>query len=87
MELSKSERADADTAPPGAIVGIAAQSVRSVNVVCGRIPEYGRSLARRQAYHGLQRHYGNVLTLGLTARYETHQRGRTRKPEKNRWFH
>src|SRR5208282_4097606 len=78
--------ADVDAAPPGAIVGIAAQAIGLVNVVrvaigIGRVSEYPRQLARGELACGLRRQRGNAsATLSLTSRNATRQRDCEREP-------
>jgi hypothetical protein len=64
--------AGVDAAPPAAIVRIAAQPIRLVNVIgvavrIAWVPEYSRHLACRELVRLLHRHDGNVLALGLAS--------------------
>jgi hypothetical protein len=64
--------AGVDAAPPAAIVRIAAQPIRLVNVIgvtvrIAWVPEYSRHLACGELVRLLHRHDGNVLALGLAS--------------------
>jgi len=84
--------ADVDAAPPGAIIGIAAQSVRLVNVVgvavrIARVFEDPRQLTCRKLARGLRRYQGKASTLSLTSGNGASQRGAKRNPQKDRSSH
>ena len=84
--------ANVDAAPPGAIIGIAAQSVRLVNVVgvavrVARVFEDPRQLTCRELARGLRRYQGKASTLSLTSGNGATQRGAKRNPQKDRSSH
>jgi hypothetical protein len=77
--------AGVDAAPPAAIVRIAAQSIRLVNVIgvavrIAWVPEYSRHLACGELVRLLHRHDGNVLALGLASGDGASQRRAKRNP-------
>src|SRR4029077_14073389 len=78
--------AGVDAAPPDAIVRIAAQSVRLVNVVgvavwIARISKYPRHLACGELICLLDRHEGNVSALSLASGDAAGQRDANRNPQ------
>src|SRR6202041_4207518 len=78
--------AGVDAAPTVAIVRIAAQSVRLVNVVrvavrIARVSEYPRHLACGELICLLDRHEGNVSTLALASGDEAGQHDASRNPQ------
>jgi hypothetical protein len=78
-----------DAAPPRAIIGIAAQSVRLVNTVLGAVRIGGVYKHRRQLIRGelarlFQRHDRKVLTLRLASGCGASQHGAKRDPQTRR---
>src|SRR5580698_4337372 len=81
-----------DTAPSDAIVRIAAQSVRLVNVIgvavrIARIPEYPRHLTRGELVRLLHSHDGNVSAFSLATRDSPDYCRAKRNPQRDRLFH
>ena len=77
--------AGVDASPPAAIVRIAAQPIRLVNVIgvavrIAWVPEYSRHLACGQLVRLLHRHDRNVLALGLASGDGASQRRAKRNP-------
>jgi hypothetical protein len=77
--------AGVDAAPPAAIVRIAAQPIRLVNVIgvavrIAWVAEYSRHLACGELVRLLHRHHGNVLALGLASSDGASQRRAKRNP-------
>jgi hypothetical protein len=75
-----------DAAPTDAIVGIAAESICLVNVIrvavrIARVSEYPRHLACGKRICLLDRHEGNVSTLGLASGGGAGQRDANRNPQ------
>ena len=78
--------ASVDATPPAAIVGIATQPIRLVNIVgvavrIARVPENPRYLACGKLVRLLHRHDGNVLALGLASGDGASQRRAKRNPK------
>jgi hypothetical protein len=84
--------ASVDAAPLNAIIGVAAQSVRLMNVVrvavrIARIYEDPRQLARRKPARRLRRYLRKGSTLVLASRHGTSQRRAKRDLQTDRLFH
>jgi hypothetical protein len=84
--------ASVDASPLNAIIGVAAQSVRLMNIVgvavrITRVYEDPRQLARRKLARRLRRYLRKGSTLTLASGYGTRQRGAKRNPQTDGLFH